>query len=255
VIQRSRGSLTVVTVLRAEQAGLVTDAEKQLFTRLMPHVRRAIDIHRRFCGVRLQRDGTLQALDALHVGILLADRSGRVMFANRVAEEILRHGEGITLVRDRLRAARPEDSQRLALLIEGAAKTTRGLGESPGGVLALPTSTGTPITVLVSPCPRLGLLEPAAFIFISRPMGGLIIDEHHVARQYGLTPAEVNLLRALVDGKRLKGYADDAGITLNTAKTHLKQLFAKTGSERQSDLVRMFVTDSVLRLAGAQSGA
>src|SRR6185437_11715873 len=45
VIQRSSGSLTVVTVIRAERAGLVTEAHKRLFTRLMPHVRRAIDIH------------------------------------------------------------------------------------------------------------------------------------------------------------------------------------------------------------------
>jgi DNA-binding CsgD family transcriptional regulator/PAS domain-containing protein len=253
VVQRSSGSLTVVTVIRAERAGLVTDGEKKLFARLMPHVRRAIDIHRRFCGVKLQRDGTLRALDALQVGIVLADRRGRVMFANRVAEEILRRGDGLGLVRDQLRAARPEDSQKLAALIEGAARTTLGLGERPGGILALPTSAGIPVTVLVSPCPRLHLLEPAAFVFIGQPTGSMPIDERHVARKHGLTPAEARLLRALYDGKRLSEYAASAGITINTAKTHLKHLFAKTGTERQADLVRMFVADPVLRLAAFQT--
>lgn len=255
VIQRSSGSLTVVTVIRAERAGLVTNAHKRLFTRLMPHVRRSIDIHRRLSRVQLQRDGTLQALDALQVGLLLTNRRGQVLFANRVAEDILRRGDGLTLLRNQLRPARSEDAQRLAALIEGAARTTLGLGERSGGILALPTASGTPVTVLVSPCPRLGLLEPAAFVFISQPMGQVPIDEHHVAQRYGLTPAEVKLLRALVDGKRLADYADGAGITLNTAKTHLKQLFTKTGSERQSDVLRMFVADAVLRLAGSQPPA
>jgi DNA-binding CsgD family transcriptional regulator len=99
------------------------------------------------------------------------------------------------------------------------------------------------------------LLEPAAIVFMSEPPGNVHIAEHHVARQYGLTRAETRLLRALVDGERLQHYADGAGITLNTAKTHLKQVFAKTGSKRQADLVRMFVADPVLRLAGFQSRA
>jgi DNA-binding CsgD family transcriptional regulator/PAS domain-containing protein len=250
VIQRSPESLTVVTVLRAERAGFVTDADKGLFARLMPHVRRAIDIHRRLYGMQLQRDGTLRALDALEVGIALTDRGGRVIFANRVAERILRRGDGLTLIRDRLRASRPDDARTLATLIAGAAKTTLGIGDRPGGMLALPTGTGQLLSVLVSPCPRLGLLEPTAIVFMSEPPGNVHIDEQHVARQYGLTIAEARLLRALVEGQRLNDYADGAGITLNTARTHLKQVFAKTGSKRQAELVRMFVADPVLRLAG-----
>lgn len=248
VIQRSKGSLTVVTVLRTEQAGLVTEADKQVFARLMPHVRRAIDIHRRLYGVQLQRDGTLSVLDALQVGILLTDRTGHVMFANRVAEEILHRSDGLVLIRGQLRAARPDDSLKLANLIQGAVKTTLGMGEEPGGIISLPSSVGSAVTVLVSPCPRLGLLEPAAMVFVSTPPRSVSFEEDHVTRRYGLTPAEVKLFQALVDGDRLSEYADVAGITLNTAKTHLKQLFAKTGSRRQADLVRLFVADPILRL-------
>jgi DNA-binding CsgD family transcriptional regulator len=253
VIQRSAGSLTVVTVLRAERAGLVEEADKQLFARLMPHVRRAIDIHRRLYSAQLQRDGALLALDALQVGILLTDTIGRPVFANRVAEAILRRGDGLSLIRGQLRAARPDDSRKLAVLIEGAAKTTRGLGQESGGILSLPTGAGDAVTVLVSPCPYLGLLEPAALVFLSTPMRSLHLERRYVARRYGFTPAELRLAQALVDGKRLIDYADSAGITLNTAKTHLKQVFAKTGSRRQADLVRLIVADPALRLAASHS--
>jgi len=49
----------------------------------------------------------------------------------------------------------------------------------------------------------------------------------------------------------LTDHAEGAGITLNTAKTHLKQIFAKTGSRRQSDLIRLILADPVLRLGDA----
>jgi DNA-binding CsgD family transcriptional regulator len=248
VIRRAPGSLTVLTVLREERAGLVAEGDERLFVRLMPHVRRAIDIHRRLYGAQLQRDGALRALEALQIGILLADRRGRVIFANGAAEAILRRSDGLMLARDQLRAARTDDTERLARLIRGAARTRLGLGDDPGGILLLPTSTGAPVSVLVSPCPRVGLLEPAVLICVVAPSSARL-ETRHVARFYGLTPAEARLLKAIVDGERPADHAERAGITLNTAKTHLKQIFSKTGTKRQADLVRLLVSDPTLRLA------
>lgn len=248
VIRRAPDSLAVLTVLREERAGLVAKCDERLFLRLMPHVRRATDIHRRLYGAQLQRDGGLRALDALEIGILLADRRGRVIFANGAAETILRRSDGLMLVRDQLRTARTDDTERLAYLIRGAARTAQGVGDHPGGILLLATSTGAPVSVLVSPCPRIGLLEPAALVFIAG-RSGAPAETRHLARFYGLTPAEARLLKAMIDGERLADYAERACITLNTAKTHLKQIFAKTGIKRQAELIRLLVSDPMLRLA------
>ena len=255
VIRRSASSLTVLTVLRTERAGLVTPADERLFLRLLPHLRRAIDIHRRLYGARLQRDGALRALDALEIGVLLADAGARVTFANRAAEAILRRADGLMLARGRLRAARAEDSEKLTRLIKDAAGTALGVGDDAGGILALPTRAGRPVSVLVSPCPRLGLLEPAVLVFLGTPRTSAEIDHRQSARYYGLTPAQARLLRALIEGDRISDYAESAGITLNTARTHLKQIFAKTGTKRQTDLVRLFLSDLVPRIAGTRPRA
>ncbi|MDE2088930.1 MAG: hypothetical protein KGJ12_02800 [Gammaproteobacteria bacterium] len=42
-----------------------------------------------------------------------------------------------------------------------------------------------------------------------------------------------------------------AGIGIGTVKTHLKQLFAKTDCHRQVDLVRMVLSDPLLKLEPA----
>jgi DNA-binding CsgD family transcriptional regulator len=56
---------------------------------------------------------------------------------------------------------------------------------------------------------------------------------------YGLTPAEQRVVSALVAGASVRDAAGQMGITLNTIRRHLKQIFAKMGVARQSDLVRL----------------
>ena len=64
-----------------------------------------------------------------------------------------------------------------------------------------------------------------------------------VLRQiYGLTRAEVNLVQTLVGGCSLEDGARELGIALNTARTHLKHIFHKTGAKRQSELIHQMET-------------
>lgn len=56
---------------------------------------------------------------------------------------------------------------------------------------------------------------------------------------YGMTEAEARLTFGLLQGARLEDYAERAGISMNTARTHLKSIFAKTETTRQAELVRL----------------
>jgi DNA-binding CsgD family transcriptional regulator len=48
---------------------------------------------------------------------------------------------------------------------------------------------------------------------------------------YGLTEAEARLTSGLLRGERLEDYAARTGISMNTARTHLKSVFAKTDTD------------------------
>ncbi len=67
------------------------------------------------------------------------------------------------------------------------------------------------------------------------------------ARLYLLTPREQQLLLALTAGQPLSRAAAGLGISTNTARVHLRNIFEKTRSNRQSDLVRL-LADIRLRL-------
>jgi DNA-binding CsgD family transcriptional regulator len=59
---------------------------------------------------------------------------------------------------------------------------------------------------------------------------------------FGLTPAEARLALHLVAGETLRSAEAKLGITYETARTHLKNIFGKTGTCRQAELVVVIVT-------------
>ena len=88
---------------------------------------------------------------------------------------------------------------------------------------------------------RLGLV-------MTQAPGPAASDASVLVELFGLTPAEADLVQALAADERLAAYAERRGRSLNTVKTHLKAVFAKTGTTRQAELVRLASGLSALRL-------
>jgi DNA-binding CsgD family transcriptional regulator len=59
----------------------------------------------------------------------------------------------------------------------------------------------------------------------------------HAAQVFGLSPVQSRVALAVSDGKSLVEVAADFGISLNTARTHLRRIFEKTGVSNQPALV------------------
>jgi DNA-binding CsgD family transcriptional regulator len=63
-----------------------------------------------------------------------------------------------------------------------------------------------------------------------------------VAKIYKLTPTELRVLLGIVQVGGVPEVAEALGIAESTVKTHLMRLFAKTGTNRQVDLVKLVAT-------------
>jgi DNA-binding CsgD family transcriptional regulator len=59
---------------------------------------------------------------------------------------------------------------------------------------------------------------------------------------FGLTPAEARLALHLVAGETLRSAEAKLSITYETARTHLKNIFGKTGTCRQAELLVVILT-------------
>jgi DNA-binding CsgD family transcriptional regulator len=65
---------------------------------------------------------------------------------------------------------------------------------------------------------------------------------------FGLTKAEAKLARGLGEGLRVADYADRQGISIETARSHLKSVFRKTGVGRQSELTKLMAEINKIRV-------
>lgn len=253
VLLRSGSVTTNLSLIRGEDQGIFGQSDIAFWSKLTPHMQRAVQIHRELCSARLQRDGALGALDRLAMGIVIASETGRLLFANSVADAVLKQGAGLLVSSGRLRGETADATNQLEAAIRRAALTGAGKGRHPGGVLSLPRRMAEPLSVLVGPLRGQSLAfrlpSPSAILLFSDPRQSRSVGQDDLARVFGLSRAEARLAGALLDGTRLSDYADAAGISLNTAKAQLKQVFAKTGVNRQSDLMRRVADDLVLRRA------
>ena len=100
--------------------------------------------------------------------------------------------------------------------------------------------------------PRAVLLTPQRGAHISRlsdaPPPRVL--QHHIVMTgtsaflrstYGCTAQESALADALAHGSTLAQTAVSLGISVHTARTHLKRVFRKTGTNRQAELVRLIL--------------
>ena len=56
---------------------------------------------------------------------------------------------------------------------------------------------------------------------------------------FGLTVMQAKLARLIASGQSLESAGDELGISQETARTHLKVVFAKTDTHRQAELTAM----------------
>jgi DNA-binding CsgD family transcriptional regulator len=238
---------------RPRGARAFDEADRRKAQFLLPHIERVLQLQHRIARLTGERDVALSLIDGLSIGLLFVAADGRLLFANSVAERVLRTRKALSATHGRLRAVDHDQQDALDRLIGEAAVTSSGKGIASGGILPLPREAGPPLTVLVSPFRSetlgYGPAQPAAIIIFSDPDDRKPVPVRALMQAYGLTKAEARLLAALLSGEGLSEYARKAGISINTAKTQMRHIFWKTGHDRQVDLVRTILVDPVMRLA------
>jgi DNA-binding CsgD family transcriptional regulator len=219
---------------------------------LLPHLSRAAQVHVLLATADLQRRLANGMFDALSVSAIIVDRGCKLVFANDLANRLLRAGDGLRVQQGQLTT---RDSRQDAALQEAVCRASViacGGAAPAGDVLLVRRTNRRPLSVLVVPLPRDawigGLVDAPAIVFASDPEARPLPATTALATLYQLTRAEARLLAALLQGERIAEFAERIGISINTANTQLKQIFAKTGTNRQSDLMRQMFSDPIASL-------
>jgi DNA-binding CsgD family transcriptional regulator len=183
--------------------------------------------------------------------VILTDRSGRVAQINAAADELLPQGTALTVVRGMLTAGSNMQlqSQRrmfesLAQAIAFAALGDDSLAHRGNGLsLTLQSDHSSPVVAYVLPLvgsevrASQGSAEVAVFL-CTREAAVPAVDALW-ATLFALTPAEVRVLQRLTQGLATKAVANELNVAEATVATHIKHIFEKTDTSKQSELVAL----------------
>jgi DNA-binding response OmpR family regulator len=177
------------------------------------------------------------AMDALSLAILIVDGQGAVKYINTCAKALLSTKiRTLTIKDDYLSAINFSDKSKLSAFITAATSA-----EEIRSAMFLHDDEVR--QVFITPLPSMSTLilninSPLALILITEP-NETLSELQLMGKLYNLSPAELRVASALLDGKSPNEYASEAGLTLHTVRSQLKNLFSKTFTRRQSELVAL----------------
>jgi DNA-binding CsgD family transcriptional regulator len=235
------GHHAVIGIHRPRDGRDFSPWEVARLNRLLPHLRRALEMRQRLRKVEHPGDSAFLALDRLRLGVIMMDAMGRLLQVNAAAEAILRSGDGLSRTPSGLRAGRKEDDKRLQDLV-AALRHDSGNLRSAGGHLRIQRPSGRQAyAVMLTPAgPTLlggGKGSPAILVFVSDPAESVRLDPSVLAEMFGFPPTEARLVLALLSGMTPPEFARKSGITYNTVRTLLGRAMARTDTCSQLELV------------------
>ncbi|CAM3350615.1 hypothetical protein JHFBIEKO_5580 [Methylobacterium mesophilicum] len=187
---------------------------------------------------RVDPTGIAAALQAFvehfEEGVAVLAPCGRVLFLNCAARAMVL-GVPLRLVDGHLRAGAPNDTAALRRMVSGCAVTGSGsirlVSEDKTLLIAASALAPTPY----------GTAEPAVLLRLIDPATIRLPGKDMLQVQFGLTPAEAAFALEMLAGNDLVASASHRGITLHTARVHLRRIFEKTETRRQAAMIRLLL--------------
>lgn len=223
-----------------------TPARVQTIGRLLPHIRHFVRVRQTLADARAF--GATALLENTRCGVVQLDRRGRIVEVNPRAMELLRQRDGLLDTHGYLRARNAAEDSRLWDLLKRSLPA--GSGEAArGGSMTISRLAALPPRLVLQVTPSSTAWEGsrvAAIVLIAEPEMRSTVDPELVAEALGLTVAESRLASMLAAGHTPKEIAVATGRSTGTVRWHIRQIYEKNQICRQTELVHLIRSLSVL---------
>lgn len=183
-----------------------------------------------------------EALNRISVGVIVTDDASKVIFMNPSGAEFVSQNDGLSVDHGQtLRAASLEDTAKLQALIrdltDGNPHGDRQAIALRRPSMVMPYSIRAELVDGESD----GETGPRVMLFIMDPEKLPRVLPEIIGPLFDLTRSESRLAAEIASGATLDMAAENLGLTVSTVRTYLKQIFLKTGTSRQAELVRLIL--------------
>ena len=245
VILRREDIVYHADILRGRGQPEFDSGDRALLGSILKHLTVSFEIHRRLMFEQRENSVLRSVMDRMDSAVLVVDEGARVLFANARSADFLDSFGGLEKRGERVAAvSRAEDRE----LLEAIAEATADIPDPGGPVKSVTVSSpGEPHPVAVSVV-RGGDGEHDALGESGRWAVLIAKDPYFTrgdfeccafTRLYDLTPAQGRLVGLILSGHGLTGAARALRVSQNTARSHLKQVYLKTDTHSQIELVHL----------------
>lgn len=214
-----------------------TAQDVNLVRLLTDHLSRAIRIYRDLKLYKHYANISQNVINQTEKGIIICDGDGNIELSNGFADQLVRDEHCLAYHGNTLALSDPFDHKRLRHYIAQCA-TLSYTGVALQESMVLENSDGTQTLINVAPLKThegIGTTGKACalitIILQSSVNWSLFIS------QFQLTPKETKLLKAIYTKKKLKDLTESFGVSYNTLRTHLQNIFKKTNVNSQTELM------------------
>ncbi|MCV2892738.1 response regulator [Lentibacter sp. XHP0401] len=190
----------------------------------------------------LSGSGAKAALDLIAVGVILLDGHGKPVHLNRGAQEMISVADIIIGPNDTIRSPDPlSDRDLQRALSDTLAMARQGREKVAGVMLHVPQSLNTAPVMICSLIQSISASAdtPHVALFLTAQDHRKPVNEPLLMDLFGLTQTEARVAAALSRNTRPADVALELGVSQTTISFHIRNLFQKTGTNRQADLIAL----------------
>jgi len=224
-----------ITVTRGRAAAPFDDDARLLCERLARALVPALGCYSALLERSVEAQIYRRAADLLSFGVITLDGKGRVIALDDAARRRIAEVPELSVRNGRLQAQR--DDARLQRIIETA---LRGSAVEP---LHLGDTDG--LDLLIVPLARradMGARSVRMMVYLSARAPADRDVSAPLAALFGLSGTQARLAMLLSHGRTLAEAASEIGITEQTARTYSKEIYLRTGTTRQGELIQRILT-------------
>ncbi|WP_157976657.1 helix-turn-helix transcriptional regulator [Parahaliea mediterranea] len=228
---------------------------RDLLVRIAPHLERAMTVFSQLKLSESKAELYQHMTSRLNIGLVLLNDRGLVIDRNDIATQLLEDSGVVSLRSERLKASSATDNRILQNSINELL-SLRNSGQEAVKLCRFDRDSEYLVSALLRVIPQhayfYGEMAPAIAIYLSNlylsgsNSCGRATSIRLISDLFGLTQAESRLALLLADGKSLAEIAEELSISERTARNHSKNIYEKTGINRQANLVRLIYQSVVL---------
>lgn len=238
-------------IARHRDKGNFSREDLDVVNSFVDHFKLALKFLDQMAIKQIERNAFADAINQFMLGTLILDRNGKIVASNRVARDTIEQHPALCNLNGVLTL---KDKQANELLYQALENIGRETVES--------RSIPTTVTIDRGNRKALGLMIRAvrtedmlthpvhahAVVFISDPQGTPEISADTLKELFGFTGSESRVAAYLANGHSLNEAADALSISINTAKSHARNIYEKTGVNKQTKFIQL-ISNSVARVS------